>query len=109
MIIFDGEQAIKGYGLNKMCFSFNSGENREAFLRDEGAYCDKFNLSPEQRAAVQDRNILELLQTGGNIYYLAKWAGIYGMTARQVGALQGDMSEKRSNKCSSELKDVSNG
>jgi hypothetical protein len=29
---FDGEQAKKGYALNKMCFSFNTAENRAAFL-----------------------------------------------------------------------------
>ncbi|MDP3708339.1 MAG: protocatechuate 3,4-dioxygenase, partial [Polaromonas sp.] len=28
---FDGEQARKGYALNKMCFSFNSADNRNAF------------------------------------------------------------------------------
>ena len=38
-IIFDGRQAMRGYALNKMCFSFNSAENREEYLRDEGAYC----------------------------------------------------------------------
>jgi len=34
-IMFDGRQAQKGYALNRMCFSFNSAENRAAFLRDE--------------------------------------------------------------------------
>ena len=36
---FDGEQARKGYALNKMCYSFNDAANREAFVRDEDAYC----------------------------------------------------------------------
>jgi hypothetical protein len=31
-------EASKGYGLNKMCFSFNSAENRRAFLADEEGY-----------------------------------------------------------------------
>ena len=35
--LFDGAQAMKGYALNKMCYSFNSAENRQAFLRDEDA------------------------------------------------------------------------
>ena len=34
--IFDGDQARKGYALNKMCFSFNEAANREAFLRRRG-------------------------------------------------------------------------
>ena len=29
--LFDGDQAQKGYALNRMCFSFNSAENRAAF------------------------------------------------------------------------------
>ena len=54
-IIFDGRQAMKGYALNKMCFSFNSAGNREAFLRDEDAYCARFKLTDEQRQAVKHR------------------------------------------------------
>ena len=33
--LFGGDLAQKGFALNKMCFSFNSAENREAFRRDE--------------------------------------------------------------------------
>jgi protocatechuate 4,5-dioxygenase alpha chain len=92
-IVFDGEQAIKGYALNKMCFSFNSAENREEYRRDEDAYCIKFGLNDEQRAALKNRNVLDLLHAGGNIYYLAKWAGIFGLNVQQIGAQQRGMSE----------------
>lgn len=94
-IIFDGEQAMKGYALNKMCFSFNAPENREAFRRDEESYCRLFNLTPEQRKAIKDRDVLELLGVGGNIYYLAKWAGIFGLNVQQLGAQQRGMSEEQ--------------
>jgi protocatechuate 4,5-dioxygenase, alpha chain len=86
--IFDGRLAMKGYALNKMCFSFNEAENREAFRRDEDAYCTKFGLTEEQRRAIKNRNVLELLDAGGNIYYLAKWAGIVGMNVQDIGAQQ---------------------
>ena len=92
-IIFDGQKAIKGYALNKMCFSFNSAENREEYLRDEDAYCDKYNLTQEQKQALKKRNVLDLLAAGGNIYYLAKWAGIFGMNVQQIGAQQRGMTE----------------
>jgi protocatechuate 4,5-dioxygenase, alpha chain len=92
-IIFDGKRAIKGYALNKMCFSFNSAENREAYLRDEDAYCDRYNLTAEQRRALKRRNVLDLLEAGANIYYLAKWAGIFGMNVQQMGAQQRGMTE----------------
>ena len=36
--IFDGRMAMKGYALNKMCYSFNKAENRAAYLADPEAY-----------------------------------------------------------------------
>ena len=92
-IIFDGQRALKGYALNKMCFSFNSAENRDEYIRNEDAYCDKFQLTSEQRKAVKERNVLEMLEAGGNIYYLAKWAGIFGLNVQQIGAQQRGMTE----------------
>ena len=74
--VFDGEQARKGYALNKMCFSFNEAANRAEFLRDEDAYCAKYGLTPQQREAIRNRNVLQLIEAGGNVYYLAKFAGI---------------------------------
>jgi protocatechuate 4,5-dioxygenase, alpha chain len=86
--IFDGDQAIKGYALNKMCMSFNDAANRAEFLRDEDAYCARYGLSPAQREAVRHRNVLELIAAGGNIYYLAKFAGIFGLDVQDIGAQQ---------------------
>lgn len=90
--MFDGEQAQKGYALNRMCFSFNSAENRAAFKRDEDAYCAKFGLSDAQLAAVRCRNVLQLIEAGGNVYYLAKFAGIFGLSVQDIGAQQTGMS-----------------
>jgi protocatechuate 4,5-dioxygenase alpha chain len=75
-----------------MCYSFNSAENREAFRRDEDAYCNKFHLTPEQREAVRKRDVLAMIRAGGNIYYLAKLAGIFGLDVQDVGAQQTGMS-----------------
>jgi len=90
--IFDGDQAQKGYALNRMCFSFNSAENRAAFLNNEDAYCAKYGLTKEQRAAVKSRNVLALIEAGGNVYYLAKLAGIFGLNVQDIGAQQTGMS-----------------
>jgi protocatechuate 4,5-dioxygenase alpha chain len=90
--IFDGEQARKGFALNKMCFSFNSAENRAEFLRDEEGYCAKFGLTPEQRLAVEHRNVLEMIAAGGNVYYLAKLAGMFGLGVQDIGAQQTGMT-----------------
>ncbi len=90
--IFDGDQAQKGYALNKMCFSFNDAANRAAFLKDEEAYCARYGLSPQQREAVRRRNVLEMIAAGGNIYYLAKLAGIFGLSVQDIGAQQTGMT-----------------
>ena len=87
-IMFDGEQAQKGLALNRMCFSFNSAENRASFLKNEDAYCAKYGLSDEQRAAVKNRDVLRMIEAGGNVYYLAKLAGIFGLNVQDIGAQQ---------------------
>ena len=92
-VIFDGEQARKGYALNAMCYSFNDAANREAFVRDEDAYCAKYGLNAAQREAIRARNVLALLDAGGNAYYLAKFAGIFGLDMQDIGAQQTGMTK----------------
>jgi protocatechuate 4,5-dioxygenase alpha chain len=91
--LFDGEMARKGYALNKMCYSFNSRANRDAFVQDEAAYCAQYGLTGEQRDAVKSRNVLQLIAAGGNIYYLAKLAGILHLDVQDIGAQQTGMSK----------------
>lgn len=86
--LFDGELARRGYELNKMCYSLNEEANRQAFLADEGAYMDRYHLTDEQRAAVANRDVLGMLEAGGNVYYLAKLAGALGLGVQDLGALQ---------------------
>ncbi|MCJ2183608.1 protocatechuate 4,5-dioxygenase subunit alpha [Novosphingobium sp. 1949] len=90
--LFDGDAAAKGYALNAMCYSFNDKANREAFRADEDGYCARFHLTPTQREAVRSRNVLAMIAAGGNIYYLAKLAGIFGLSVQDVGAQQTGMS-----------------
>ena len=92
-VIFDGAQAMKGYALNKMCYSFNDAANRQAFVADEDAYCARYGLNEQQREAVRSRNVLQLLAAGGNVYYLAKFAGIFGLDMQDIGAQQTGMSK----------------
>jgi protocatechuate 4,5-dioxygenase alpha chain len=92
--VFDGYLAQKGYALNRMCYSFNSAENRADFKRDEAAYCAKYGLNAEQRNAIASRNVLQLIAAGGNIYYLAKFAGILGLDVQDIGAQQTGMTKE---------------
>ena len=90
--IFGPEAAQKGYALNKMCFSFNEAANRAEFVRNEQAYCARFGLTDEQIQAILKRDLLKLLDCGGNAYYLAKFAGILGLNMQDIGALQTGMT-----------------
>ncbi|MDR3722610.1 MAG: protocatechuate 4,5-dioxygenase subunit alpha [Candidatus Acidoferrales bacterium] len=90
--MFDGRAAMKGYALNKMCYSFNNAENRAEFKNDEDAYCTKYGLNDEQRKAIHERNVLAMIHAGGCIYYLAKFAGIFGLNVQEIGAQQTGMT-----------------
>lgn len=90
--VFDGKMAMKGYALNKMCYSFNQKSCRDAFLVDEEAYMAKFNLNDEQKTAIRARDVLGLIAAGGNIYYLAKFAGIFKLGVQDVGGMQTGMT-----------------
>jgi len=86
--VFDGDAAMAGYALNAMCYSFNSADNRAAFAAGEEAYMDRFALTDQQREAVRQRDVLGMIAAGGNVYYLAKLAGILGLNVQDLGALQ---------------------
>jgi protocatechuate 4,5-dioxygenase alpha chain len=86
--------AQRGYALNKMCFSFNSAANRAAFKADEEAYMRSYGLNETQAAAIRTRNVLGLLEAGGNVYYLAKFAGILGLDVQDLGAAQTGMTKE---------------
>jgi len=85
---FDGAMAMKGYALNKMCFSFNHAHNRAEFKGDEETYMKKYGLNEQQATAIRNRDVLGLLAAGGNVYYLAKFAGIFGLDVQDLGSMQ---------------------
>ncbi len=90
--VFDGTHSRKGYALNMFCMSLNQEANRDAFRADPAAYLDGFDLTPEQRTAVEDRDWLGLLQLGGNIYYTFKLAIFDGLNMQQVGGMMSGVS-----------------
>jgi protocatechuate 4,5-dioxygenase alpha chain len=92
--LFDGHQAQKGYALNKMCYSFNSADNRNTFKADEEAYMMAYGLNEQQATAIRTRNVLGLIAAGGNVYYLAKFAGILGLDVQDLGAAQTGMTKE---------------
>lgn len=92
--VFDGEHSRKGYRLNMFCMSLNEEANRELFIQDESAYLDGRGLTPAQKRAVLDRDYLELLKLGGNIYYTFKIAMLDRKSMQYVGGQMSGMTEE---------------
>jgi len=84
--VFDGRTSHAAYPLNKLLFSFNHEENRQAFRDDPAAYADRFGLNAEQKDALVNLRFLEMLQLGANIYLLAKLAVPRGFSVQDAGA-----------------------
>lgn len=75
--IFNGEDAARGYALNKMCHSLNEEANRTAFMDDPEGYCRRFGLSDFQREAVLANDKKKLLAAGVSLYFVTKLARAY--------------------------------
>ncbi len=93
-IIFDSEQAGKGYHLNQFCMSLMKPENRERFKADERAYLDEWPMTEEQKQAVMSRDLNRCMALGGNIYVLAKIGATDGLTFQQMAGSMTGMSEQ---------------
>lgn len=85
--VFDADMSRKGYPLNMFCISLRLADGRESFKADESGYLDDFNMTPEQKQSVLDRDWNEMLRLGGNIYYTSKLAACDGINFQQLAAM----------------------
>jgi protocatechuate 4,5-dioxygenase alpha chain len=93
--LFDRNRSRAGYHLNMFCMSLMKAENREAFRADEAAYLEGFPLTAEQRRCVLERDWLEMLRVGGNIYYTSKLGATDGLSFQYLaGAMSGAGQEE---------------
>ena len=86
-VVFDADQARKGYHLNMFCMSLMKAENRAAFKQNERAYLDNWPMTEAQKQAILTRNWNEMLQLGGNIYFTAKLAATDSLSFQQIAAM----------------------
>jgi protocatechuate 4,5-dioxygenase, alpha chain len=84
--LFDGRMSRLGYHLNMFCMSLIKAENRTMFKADESRYLDRFSLTADQRRAVLERRWNNMLDLGGNVYYLAKLAAADGLPVAHLSA-----------------------
>jgi protocatechuate 4,5-dioxygenase, alpha chain len=93
-VVFDSEQARKGYHLNMFCMSLKQAENRERFKADETAYLAEWAMTGEQKQAVLARDYNRLIELGGNIYFLAKIFATDGKSFQYAASLMTGMTEE---------------
>jgi protocatechuate 4,5-dioxygenase alpha chain len=86
-VVFDADQARKGYHLNMFCMSLMKAENRAAFKQNERAYLDNWPMTEAQKQAILTRDWNQMLQLGGNIYFTAKLAATDGLSFQQIAAM----------------------
>ena len=92
-IVFDSDQAARGYHLNQFCITLRLAENRDAFKADPEGYIDRFPMTAEQREAALNQEWNRLLELGGNIYYTSKLAAYHGINFQQLAGLMTGMGE----------------
>ena len=85
-IVFTGELARKGFGLNQFCMSLMKPENRNRFKSDERAYLNDWPLDAAQKDAVVARDYGRMLELGGNIFFVLKLAATDGKSTQSVAA-----------------------
>ena len=93
-VIFDADQARKGYHLNQFCMSLMKADNRARFKRDERAYIDEWPMSEEQKQAVLARDFNRMIALGGNIYFLAKIFSTDGKSFQYTAATMTGMTQE---------------
>jgi len=93
-VIFDADQARKGYHLNQFCLSLMQAPNRERFRSDERAYLDEWPMSEEQKRAVLARDWNRMIELGGNVYFLSKLFSTDGKSFQYVAAMMTGMTQE---------------
>lgn len=93
-VIFDADQARKGYHLNQFCMSLMKAENRSRFKRDERAYLDEWPMSEDQKKAVLARDYNRMIALGGNIYFLSKLFSTDGRSFQHTAATMTGLTQE---------------
>lgn len=93
-VIFDADQARKGYHLNQFCMTLMKPENRARFKANERAYLDEWPMTEEQKQGVLARDYNRMIALGGNVYFLAKIFSTDGRSFQYAAALMTGMTQE---------------
>jgi protocatechuate 4,5-dioxygenase, alpha chain len=83
--LFDEETATRGIRLNRAAYSLKDAPQRELFARDEEAWMEQFELTPEERELVRRRDWIGLWRGGMSIYVMVKLSGVTKTPLPEIG------------------------
>ncbi|MFK7958613.1 MAG: protocatechuate 4,5-dioxygenase subunit alpha [Lysobacterales bacterium] len=90
--VYTAKRARQGYWINQFAMSLMKAENRERWKADEKAYLADWPMTDEQRQSILDRDYNQMLELGGNIYFLAKVFSTDGLSFLQAVSTMTGMS-----------------
>ena len=90
--VFNGEAAQKGYALNKMCFLLQQRGETRRISSGRGLLLREVRAHARAAQGGQGPQCSAMIAAGGNVYYLAKLAGIFGLNVQDIGAQQTGMT-----------------
>lgn len=82
--VFNARRSREAYHLHKFCMSLMEEGNRADFRTNESAYLNRFRMSQDQKQAVLDRDFNQLIDLGGNIYFLVKLSNTDGWSTQRA-------------------------
>lgn len=90
-----GEAASGALRINKFCYDLRHPENRESFQADPAALMDRYRLTVEERALIEARDWLGLVQRGANVFPLLRLSQLCGDGLAATGAqMRGETLEE---------------
>ncbi|WP_062432533.1 extradiol ring-cleavage dioxygenase [Herbidospora daliensis] len=92
--ILDRAHQLRGYRMNKMAMGLSRPEGRAAFLADERAYLDRFDLTEEEITAVMSRDWRTMIGLGGNLFLILKISAVDPVRITEIGAHQVGMDHE---------------
>lgn len=90
--VYTAARARQGYHLNQFAMSLMKPENRERWKADEAAYLAEWPMTEDQKQGVLARDYNQLLELGGNIYFLSKIFSTDGLSFVQAVSTMTGMS-----------------
>lgn len=79
--------AVSVYGMHKLCHDLKTESNRTSYGADPSAHLARYDLTTDERTAIQNGDYPRLFEMGLNIYLLVVLTGLRGINLTQLGDL----------------------